>query len=418
MKKIKKTKQTEKEIEIVLRYAESIIATLREPFLVINKNLRIVSANHSFCITFKVAKKETIGQLLPNLGNGQWNIPKLIHLLKEILPQKIVITDYEIEHEFETIGHRIMNLNACQLRIPKKIAILITEEEEEEEELILLAIEDITKRKKAEKKVAQLAAAAEMARRELEQQKKIDRAKTEFISLAAHQLRTPLTAIRWYFEDLKSEEIGKLNPKQKDYSAKGLESTIRMIRLVNDLLNVSRLETGHLVINPQPTDLIKLVENIITENTTLVKTKNCQLIFIKPKGGLPLIKVDPILINQVINNLISNSVRYLKKQKGKVEVILEKNPPNILLSIKDNGIGIPQKVQKRIFSKLFRADNAVKMATDGTGLGLYIAKMIIDACGGKIWFSSKENKGTTFCFTLPLAGSKSHNGDTTLATEI
>ncbi|MFH1112111.1 MAG: hypothetical protein V1712_03545 [Patescibacteria group bacterium] len=117
MKEIKKTKQTGKEVEIALKYANSIITTLREPFLVINKNLRIVSANNSFYAVFEVAEKETIGQLLPNLGNGQWNIPKLIHLLKEILPQKTVVTNYEVEHEFKTIGHRIMNLNACQLPV-------------------------------------------------------------------------------------------------------------------------------------------------------------------------------------------------------------------------------------------------------------------------------------------------------------
>jgi len=124
MKKIKKTKQTEKEVRIALKYANSILATLREPFLVINKNLRVVSASSSFYTTFKVAEKETIGQLLPDLGNGQWNIPKLIQLLKEILPQKTVVTNYEVEHDFKTIGYRIMNLNALQLRVPKKIATL------------------------------------------------------------------------------------------------------------------------------------------------------------------------------------------------------------------------------------------------------------------------------------------------------
>ena len=159
MKKSKK--QTEDEIQIVLNYANSIIATLREPFLVIDKNLRVVSVNRSFCITFKVTEKESVGKLLPNLGNKQWNIPKLIHLLKEILPQKTVVKDYEVEHDFKIIGHRIMNLNARQLRVPRKIAGLIIkaeeeEEEEEEEELILLAVEDITEMKKVQANLRQL----------------------------------------------------------------------------------------------------------------------------------------------------------------------------------------------------------------------------------------------------------------------
>ena len=142
------------EIKIALEYSNSIIATLREPFLVLDKNLRIISANHSFFNTFKVAPKDTIGQMLPDLGNRQWNIPKLLHLLREILPEKRTVENYEIEHEFECLGKRWMSLNASRLRIPRKIAAAIAAtvikeaEEVEEEELILLAIEDITERRR------------------------------------------------------------------------------------------------------------------------------------------------------------------------------------------------------------------------------------------------------------------------------
>jgi len=147
-----KKQKSEPHIEALLRYANNIIATLREPFLVLDKDLKVISANQAFYATFKVVDKETIGRSLPDLGNKQWNISKLLVLLREILPGKEVIKDYEVEHKFEQIGERTMILNACQIRFPKKIvgviAAVAIEEEEEEEELILLAIEDITERKR------------------------------------------------------------------------------------------------------------------------------------------------------------------------------------------------------------------------------------------------------------------------------
>jgi PAS domain S-box-containing protein len=145
-------KKAEEKVKTALDYSNAIIATAREPILVLDRNMRVISTNSSFCTTFRVTEKETIGRYLPDLGNKQWNISSLIHLLKEILPKKTVVENYDVEHDFETIGHRIMNLNARQLRISKEIARAVTAEaaEEEEEELILLAIEDVTERKKAE----------------------------------------------------------------------------------------------------------------------------------------------------------------------------------------------------------------------------------------------------------------------------
>jgi PAS domain S-box-containing protein len=136
-------------IEVLLEYTNSIIATLREPFLVLDKNLRVISANQSFYSTFGVTEKETLAQPITDLGNRQWNIPKLLQLLKSILSEKKVVRDYEVEHKFEQIGQRIMILNACQLLIPKKIAAIMPAEGKEEE-LILLSIEDITERKQME----------------------------------------------------------------------------------------------------------------------------------------------------------------------------------------------------------------------------------------------------------------------------
>ncbi len=152
---MKDKKQTEEpRIEVLLEYANSIIATLREPFLVLDEKLRVISINQAFYNTFEVAEKDTIGRLLPDLGDGQWNIPKLLQLLKEIIPKKKVVKDYEVEHKFEQIGQRVMVLNACQLRVPEKIAAIITAGvRKEEEELILIAIEDITERKRLQEEL-------------------------------------------------------------------------------------------------------------------------------------------------------------------------------------------------------------------------------------------------------------------------
>ena len=252
--------------------------------------------------------------------------------------------------------------------------------------------------------------------RDITKEKEVDKMKTEFVSVASHQLRTPLTAIRWYVEEIYNEEIGQINKDQKDYLKQVLDSNERMIRLVNDLLNVSRLESGRITIEPIPTDLAKLIEGVVTESDIMAKARNCKLIFIKPKEKLPLIKIDPSLIRQVINNLVSNAVKYSKTggTKCQVRVELAKKGKNAMISVEDNGIGIPKNLQHRVFEKFFRADNAIKLETQGTGLGLYISKTIIEASGGQIKFKSSQ-EGTTLTFTLPLAGSQPHLGEKGLA---
>ena len=252
--------------------------------------------------------------------------------------------------------------------------------------------------------------------RDITKEKEVDKLKTEFVSVASHQLRTPLTAIRWYIEEVYNEELGRINKDQKDYLKQVLESNKRMIRLVNDLLNVSRLESGRITVEPVLTDLSQLIEGAITESDIMAKARNCRLIFIKPKERLPAIKIDPALIGQVINNLISNAIKYSKTGGIKCQVRVELAPKgkNVMISVKDNGIGIPKNLQPRVFEKFFRADNAVKLETQGTGLGLYIAKTIIEVSGGQIWFKSGSG-GSTFVFTLPLVGSQPRKGERGLA---
>lgn len=245
--------------------------------------------------------------------------------------------------------------------------------------------------------------------RDITKEQEIDRMKTEFVSLASHQLRTPLTTIRWFIEELYIGELGPLNSEQKDYLKQVLESNSRMIKLVNDLLDISRLETSRLRIAPEPTDLIELIKSILSEYLPVAKASNCKFKFNKPKAGFPKVKIDPVLIKQVLINLISNAVKYSfnKNSEGLVMISLDKKGKEAVIKVKDNGIGIPEEFQSRIFQKFFRADNVYKLDTEGTGFGLYISKLIIEASGGKIWFKSVEGAGTAFYFTLPITGCKS-----------
>ncbi len=245
--------------------------------------------------------------------------------------------------------------------------------------------------------------------------KKIEQMKDEFVSVASHQLRTPLTAIKLFTEMLKNEQVGKLNKEQRENLSHVYQSTNRMARLVNDLLNVTRIESGRLNIVPEKTDFNHFVDTIISEAEPLASAKASKIVFNRTLADDFTISIDKNLIRQVIHNLVVNAIRYAPETGGKIIINTKKKSDNLLVSIEDNGIGIPKMEQGKIFAKFFRAENAVKVATEGTGLGLYVSKMIVAQSGGKIWFESKEGVGAKFHFTLPLGGMEKKRGAKGLA---
>jgi len=238
--------------------------------------------------------------------------------------------------------------------------------------------------------------------KDLSRRKSIERMKTEFISLASHQLRTPLSAVKWFSEMLLDGNAGNLTKMQKEFVLKVNKSNEREIQLVNSLLNVSRIESGKIVVMPRETNLKKLVEKLISEMKVDSNWGNKKLTFLVDKN-VPNLRIDPDLINHVYSNLLANAINYTPNA-GKISVKIRLKGGKVISEVKDGGIGIPKGEQDRIFEKFFRASNAMKKNTDGNGLGLYLIKAIIESSGGKIWFTSSEGKGTTFTFSLPVKG--------------
>lgn len=353
--------------EIDRDYAESIVETVREPLVVLDANLRILTANRSFYKIFHVSKKETINKLIYDLGNGQWNHPKLRYVLEDILPQKSFFQDFEIEHEFPVIGKRVVLLNG------RKII-----QKNENEPMILLTIEDITEKKQ------------------------IDRQKDDFISIASHELKTPVTSMKLYAQLLQKHPLLTNDKKASDMLSKMDIQMNRLTELVASFMNVYKLGSGKLRLNKTHFELSKLVTEVVANLQYTVTSHT-----IMQDGDIKAkVFADNARMNQVLVNLISNAIKY-SPDAEKVKVSLSKTNEFVTVSIQDFGMGIPNDEQSRIYERFFRAKGKKEGKIPGLGLGLFISCEIIKQHGGKLWVKSTEEKGSTFFFTLPLKSKKS-----------
>jgi len=245
--------------------------------------------------------------------------------------------------------------------------------------------------------------------RDISQEIEADRMKSDFISLASHQLRTPLSSINIYAQLLDEGRAGGMNAQQKLFIRTILSSTKRMNELINTLLNITRIEAGNITIDIHEVRLDKLVRDVLSESKPSIAEKNLKLRRnIEPR--LQPISTDDLLVREVFVNLLTNAIKYTP-DGGDIIVGLKTTKYSYMLSVSDTGYGIPRTAQKRIFTKFFRASNILTQDASGTGLGLYLAKMIAENLGGDVWFESIQNKGSTFYFSLPKHGSIARNSN-------
>lgn len=236
------------------------------------------------------------------------------------------------------------------------------------------------------------------------QLQRLDEAKDEFISMASHQLRTPLTSVKGYISMVVEGDAGTINEQQKHLLNEAFLSSERMVRLIGEFLNVSRLQTGKFMIEKHPTDLVQVVKQEIEGLKPSAQSRGLALTFVPPKK-FPLLNIDENKLRQVIMNFSDNAI-YYSKEKTRITLGLKMDGPDVVFTVKDTGIGVPMSEQASLFNKFFRATNARQQRPDGTGVGLFLAKKVIDAHHGTIIFESKEGRGSTFGFRLPLAAAK------------
>jgi PAS domain S-box-containing protein len=248
--------------------------------------------------------------------------------------------------------------------------------------------------------------------RDITKEAETDRMKSDFISIASHQLRTPLTSIRWLMEMLADNRNGSLNTNQQTLISKMKNSMKSVLDLVTALLDMSRLESGKMSIIPEEVHLLSFIQSVIDEVKLKFEEKK-QTVTVLIQDNIDTVIFDPKLIRNVYVNILTNAIKYSPEHKH-ISIRVYKKDENFISEIKDEGYGIPQDQQDKIFQRFFRARNIANFETEGTGLGLYLVMSIITSCQGTIWFDSREGLGTTFSFSLPISNSPKTIGEVTL----
>jgi two-component system CheB/CheR fusion protein len=348
-----------------LDFAEAIVETVREPLVILNQNLQVMKANRTFYETFRASQEETEGHLIYDLGNGQWNIPKLRELLENILPAHSTFRDFEVTHDFEHVGRKVMLLNASEIFNPNAQA-----------RTILLAIEDVSDRKQAEE-------ALRTTNAELQ----------HFAYALTHDLQEPLRMVVNFTELLGQEYTGKLGKEADQFIAYSTEGALRIEALLRALLaywEVTEREPSSFASIDCGAILAKALLNLqaaITQSGAKVTS-----------DPLPTVVAEEVMLTQVFQNLISNSIKYRGQDTPRIHVSAEKTADGWLFSVRDNGIGIDPQDTGRVFGMFKRLHGS---EISGTGIGLALCKKLVERRGGRIWVESESGRGAIFKFTIP-----------------
>jgi two-component system CheB/CheR fusion protein len=347
-----------------LDFAEAIVETVREPLVILSQNLQVVKANKTFYETFQASPEETEGRLIYDLGNGQWNIPKLRELLENILPAHSTFRDFEVTHDFEHVGRKVMLLNATEIFNPNAQA-----------RTILLAIEDATDRKQAEE--ALRATNAELQ---------------HFAYALTHDLQEPLRMVVNFTELLGQEYAGKLGPEADKFIAYSVEGALRIEALLKALLAYWEVTERHDGFGP--VDCGAVLAKALWNLQAAVAQSGAAV----TSAALPTVIGEEVLLMQVFQNLISNSIKYRGTAAPEIHVSAEKDREGWLFAVRDNGIGIDPLDTERVFGMFKRLHGS---EIPGTGIGLALCKKLVERQGGRIWVESEVGKGATFKFTIP-----------------
>ena len=421
-------KRAQFDAEAATRANEDIIETVREPLLVLDSDLRVLKANRSFYDSFKVTPGETIGNLIYDLGDRQWDIPRLRTLLEEILPKDNKFDDYKVEHVFSGIGHKVMLLNARRIT-----------QTEIGSQLILLAIEDVTEKIRLERELAERTRDAKKAQFGAEA---ATMAKSDFLANMSHELRTPLNSIIGFSEVLEDQLLGSLNDSQKENVMYILKAGRHLLSLINDILDLSKVESGKMELDVESVPLRELLDASLVMQREKAARHGIKLDLLFEPDNSIVIEADERKLKQILFNLLSNAVKFTpdigsvrvvvrkvrsaefgvrgpeagkgssasgvqspERERIYSELLTENSEPDrdfIEIAIEDTGIGIKQEDLPKLFKEFSQLAPVYDKKYEGTGLGLALTKKLVELHGGRIWAESEFGKGSLFAFVLPL----------------
>ncbi|MBC7807242.1 MAG: PAS domain-containing sensor histidine kinase [Akkermansiaceae bacterium] len=394
MEDVTERRRAERLLEEIETYAQNVVDTVREPLLMLDPTLRVRSANRAFYQTFQVSAEETENCLIYELGNGQWDIPALRMLLDDIIPQQSVFNDYELEHDFPSLGRRVMLLNARQLRAGNHT------------ELLVLALEDVTERRRVRALERRVTAELTENYKRLQDLEKL---RDDLTHMIIHDLRTPLTSVIMGMQTL--EIAGDLNDDQREMTELAVAGGNTLLGMINDLLDVEKLESGSMQIDYATLLPDRLVSSAVGQVDSLLKNKKIRVV-LEVAPDLPPFQGDENKLRRTLVNLLGNAIKFTPRG-GEVTVAVTgearaigngpSNEPSLAFCVSDTGEGIPPEAFGRIFEKFGQVTSRAGGRTMSTGLGLTFCKLTVEAHGGHIHVESTVGQGSRFYFTLPLA---------------